>query len=58
MFRVQDPALIGQPENPPVFPVERIFEVAGQTLMIPDEPVRVEAVASAASPEGGADRLE
>ena len=39
MFRVDDPRLIGQPENPPVFPLEQIFEVGGQTLAIPDEPL-------------------
>ena len=39
MFRVDDPSLIGRPENPPVFPVEYVFEVGGQTLVIPDEPV-------------------
>jgi LmbE family N-acetylglucosaminyl deacetylase len=41
MFRVDDPSLIGTPENAPVFPVEQIFEVGGQTLVIPDEPVQV-----------------
>jgi LmbE family N-acetylglucosaminyl deacetylase len=41
MFRVDDPALIGRPENPPVFPVEHIFEVGGQMLMVPDEPVQL-----------------
>ena len=43
MFRVDDPALIGRPENPPVFPVEFVFEVGGQTLVVPDEPVQVVA---------------
>ncbi|MBU6411238.1 MAG: LmbE family protein, partial [Verrucomicrobia bacterium] len=43
MFRVADPKLIGRPENPPVFPVEQIFEVGGQTVMIPDQPVQVTA---------------
>jgi LmbE family N-acetylglucosaminyl deacetylase len=38
MFRVSDPSLIGQPENPPAFPVEQIFEVGGQRLVIADEP--------------------
>ncbi|MGH7945771.1 MAG: PIG-L family deacetylase [Opitutaceae bacterium] len=37
--RVDDPMLIGQPENPPAIPVEYIFEVGGQTLVIADEPV-------------------
>src|SRR5208337_640507 len=41
MFRVEDPELIGRPENPPVFPVEQVFDVGGQTLTIPDEPVQV-----------------
>jgi LmbE family N-acetylglucosaminyl deacetylase len=41
MFRVDDPSLIGRPENPPAFPVEFAFEVGGQTLVIPDEPVQV-----------------
>ena len=41
MFRVDDPSLIGRPENPPAFPVEEVFEVGGQTLVIPDEPVQV-----------------
>src|SRR5208283_1603252 len=41
MFRVDDPTLIGRPENPPLFPVEQIFEVGGQTLVVPDEPVQV-----------------
>jgi hypothetical protein len=41
MFRVGDASLIGRPENPPVFPMEQVFEVGGQTLMIPDEPVQI-----------------
>lgn len=41
MFRVADASLIGQPENPPVFPVEQVFAVGGQTLVIPDQPVEV-----------------
>ncbi|MGA9451090.1 MAG: PIG-L family deacetylase [Verrucomicrobiia bacterium] len=40
MFRVADSNLIGQPENPPVFPVEQVFEVGGQTLVVPDQPVQ------------------
>lgn len=38
MFQVADPKLIGQPENPPAFPLENVFEVGGQTLVVPDEP--------------------
>ena len=40
MFRVDDPSLIGRPENPPAFPIEQVFEVGGQTLVVPDEPVQ------------------
>jgi LmbE family N-acetylglucosaminyl deacetylase len=40
-YRVENPALIGQPENPPAFPNEFVFEVSGQTLVVPDEPVAV-----------------
>jgi len=40
-FTVDNPALIGQPENPPVFPVQYVFEVGGQTLLIPNEPVQL-----------------
>jgi len=41
MFRVADTSLIGQPENPPVFPIEQVFEVGGQTLIVPDQPVQL-----------------
>jgi len=41
VFRVDDADLIGRPENPPAFPLEQVFEVAGQTLAIPDEPVQI-----------------
>lgn len=40
MFRVADPRLIGLPENPPAFPVEFVFEVGGQTLVVATEPVQ------------------
>ena len=43
MFRVADPKLIGRPENPPVFPVEQVFEVSGQTLVVPEQPVQTTA---------------
>jgi LmbE family N-acetylglucosaminyl deacetylase len=39
LFRVDDPALIGLPENPPVFPVEYVFKLGGQTLVVSGEPV-------------------
>ena len=38
IFRVADTKLIGQPENPPTFPVEYVFEVNGQKLVVTDEP--------------------
>ena len=41
MFRVDDPNLIGRPENPPALPVDQTFEVGGQTLVVPGEPVQV-----------------
>ena len=39
IFRVADTKLIGQPENPPPFPVEYVFEVNGQPLIVTDEPL-------------------
>lgn len=48
IFHVDDPALIGTPENAPVFPVEFVFEAGGQTLALRDEPVQVIADASEA----------
>lgn len=42
MARVTVPALIGLAENPPAFPVEHVFEIGGQTLVVADEPVQVE----------------
>ncbi len=41
MFNVEDPALIGTPENAPAFPIEQIFEVGGQTLVVLDQPVQI-----------------
>jgi LmbE family N-acetylglucosaminyl deacetylase len=39
IFRVADTKLLGQPENPPPFPVEYVFEVSGQKLVVTDEPL-------------------
>ena len=39
IFRVADTKLIGQPENPPPFPVEYVFEVSGQRFVVTDEPL-------------------
>lgn len=44
MFRVDDSNLIGRPENPPVFPVEQVFSVAGQTLVLPDDSAHVDVI--------------
>lgn len=41
MFTVDDSSLIGRPENPPAFPIEEVFEVGGQTLVVSDEPVEI-----------------
>jgi LmbE family N-acetylglucosaminyl deacetylase len=38
-FAVDDPALVGRPEDPPVLPLEYAFEVGGQRLVIPGEPM-------------------
>jgi LmbE family N-acetylglucosaminyl deacetylase len=43
MYRVDDPKLIGRPENPPVFPVSFIFEVGGQELAVPVNPIQITA---------------
>lgn len=50
VFRVDNAALIGMPENPPSFPIEFVFEVGGQKLTVTDEPVCVER-------RGGKERL-
>ena len=41
LFRVDDPSLIGRPENPPVFPIQQVFEVGGETLVLADQPMNV-----------------
>jgi hypothetical protein len=41
MFRVDDPTLIGTPENAPALPIENIFEVGGQTLVVSNQPVQL-----------------
>ena len=43
MFRVAETGLIGRPQNPPAFPIENVFEVGGQTLVIQDEPIQMPA---------------
>ena len=40
-FRVDDASLIGQPENPPAFPLEQVFEVSGERFVVPDQPVQI-----------------
>jgi LmbE family N-acetylglucosaminyl deacetylase len=44
MSRVDDASLIGRPENPPAFPVEQVFEVGGQTLVVPDDSIRLDVI--------------
>ncbi len=44
MFRVDDPALIGRPEGPAPIPVEDVFVVGGQTLVVPHDAVFVRSV--------------
>jgi LmbE family N-acetylglucosaminyl deacetylase len=41
LFHVEDPSLIGRPENPLVFPIQQVFEVGGETLIIADQPMQV-----------------
>ncbi len=41
LVRVDDDKLIGTAENAPSFPIDDVFEIAGQTLIIPDQPVKV-----------------
>lgn len=41
VFTVADSRFIGRPENPPAFPIDEAFEVGGQTLVVPTEPVAV-----------------
>ncbi|HWD92530.1 MAG TPA: PIG-L family deacetylase [Verrucomicrobiae bacterium] len=41
LFQVDDPSLIGRPENPPVFPIKQIFSVEGETLVLADQPMNV-----------------
>ena len=39
LFRVDDPNLIGLPEDRPVFPIDYVFKLGGQTLVVSGEPV-------------------
>lgn len=43
MYHVDNPAMIGRPENPSAFPVEYVFEVGGQNLVVVTEPVQLVA---------------
>lgn len=44
MVRVDDPELIGTAENASSFPIENVFEIAGQKFVVRDEPVQVTEV--------------
>ncbi len=39
LFHVDDASLIGRAENAPAFPIEYVFDVGGQSLVIAGEPV-------------------
>jgi LmbE family N-acetylglucosaminyl deacetylase len=43
MFRVADANLIGQPENPPSFPIGYLFQIGNsdQLMLVQDEPVQI-----------------
>ncbi len=43
MYRVDDPTRIGRPENPSAFPLDYVFEVSGQGLTVPVEPLQITA---------------
>ena len=43
MYRVDKADLIGQADNPPVFPLTYLFEVGGQELRVPVEPMQITA---------------
>ncbi|RXK53801.1 LmbE family protein [Oleiharenicola lentus] len=43
MFRVDQVHLIGTPENQAAFPVDFVFEVGGEQLVLSDEPVQIVA---------------
>lgn len=48
LHQVSDPTQIGTAENRPVFPIEHRLEIAGQTIILPDEPVQIVPGASPA----------
>jgi hypothetical protein len=39
--RVDEPALIGRPENPPAIELQHFFKIGDQTLVVTDEPVQL-----------------
>ena len=43
MYRVDDPRLIGRPEDPPVFPIQYLFEVGGQDFTVAANPLQITA---------------
>ena len=43
MYRVDDPALIGQADNPPTLPLKFVFETQGTNFALPTEAVQVTA---------------
>jgi LmbE family N-acetylglucosaminyl deacetylase len=53
LYRVENPKLIGRPENPPALPIEWEFNVGGQTMLVPDQ-----VLAGSAGASKAAERLE
>ena len=49
LFHVDDPSLIGRPENPAAFPIEYIFEIGDQTLVISGDPMQAADPGNAAT---------
>lgn len=47
MFEVGDPNLIGSAENAPSFPIEEMFEIAGQPFVVHDHLVQIKTIAGA-----------
>jgi hypothetical protein len=47
-YNVANPRLIGTPENDPAVPLQYVFEIADQTLLVPDTPVQSDASAGGA----------
>ncbi|HEY4299635.1 MAG TPA: PIG-L family deacetylase [Candidatus Didemnitutus sp.] len=49
LYAVNEPTLIGRPENPPEFPVEQLLEIGGQEFAVETDPVQLVAGAAEAA---------